>query len=152
MIYRMRIGDTEQPLKRPHKKASKIYYYEDCTLRQAVELLALLFDVSRLPIVSRNNGTKVLGVLTRSDILAAYRRSLEEQELAQPSVKLPPLRKAKDTSVVKGSTQKVVDEKNFPCVRESGHCILCSDYADACAGCSNMLAERSNRSQLIVMG
>lgn len=93
------ISDTEQPLKDLLKKLPR-FVYEDCTLRQAVEHL-VAHDVGRLPIVTRAQGAKVIGMLTRSDILAAYRRSLDEQALAQPSVKLPPLRKGGKTSAAK---------------------------------------------------
>ena len=35
-------------------------------------------DVGRIPVVDRNDTTKLLGVLRRHDIIRAYRKKLEE--------------------------------------------------------------------------
>ena len=39
--------------------------------------------VGRLPVVSREDPRKVVGMLTRSDLLSAHRRRLEEIDLAE---------------------------------------------------------------------
>jgi len=60
-----------------------VIVYEDSTLREAVDLMAEE-GIGRLPVVSRSNPYKVTSILTRSDILSAQRRRLEEvRELKQ---------------------------------------------------------------------
>src|SRR5262249_447321 len=56
------------------------FVYDDCTLREATEHM-VNHDVGRLPVVCRAEPTKVIGMLTRSDILSAYRHSAAEHEL-----------------------------------------------------------------------
>jgi CIC family chloride channel protein len=66
------------------------FVYDDCTLREATEHL-VNHDIGRLPVVARSSPGQVIGMLTRSDILSAYRRSAEECQLEAPSleVRLP---------------------------------------------------------------
>jgi CBS domain-containing protein len=85
--------DLVEPRARPEQKVRDLptrlpkYVYEDCTLRQAAEHM-VRHDIGRLPVVSRTSPAKVTGMLTRSDILAAYERSLEERQLARPSIQV----------------------------------------------------------------
>ena len=52
---------------------------EQADLRQAIKLMAVA-DVGRLPVVSGHGaGARLSGMLTRSDVLGAYRKRLEEQ-------------------------------------------------------------------------
>ncbi len=67
------------------------YVYDDCTLRQAVEHM-VVHDIGRLPVVSHQTPPCVVGILTRSDILSAYRQSLDEQELASPNLSISQLK------------------------------------------------------------
>jgi len=56
--------------------------YEDSTLREAADHM-VREGVGRLPVVSREDPRKVVGMLTRSDLLSAHRRRLEEIDLAE---------------------------------------------------------------------
>jgi CBS domain-containing protein len=51
--------------------------FEDSSLRQAADHM-VREDVGRLPVVSREQPDVVIGILTRSDLLAAQSRRLEE--------------------------------------------------------------------------
>ena len=59
--------------------------YEDSTLREAADHM-VRHEVGRLPVISRKEPWKVLGMVTRSDILAAHRRRITAME---PGAKLP---------------------------------------------------------------
>jgi CIC family chloride channel protein len=61
--------------------------YDDCSLRQAVEHM-INHDIGRLPVLARHNPTKLVGILTRSDILKAYRRTMEHGQPVQARYKL----------------------------------------------------------------
>jgi H+/Cl- antiporter ClcA len=50
---------------------------EDGTLREAADLMTLA-GVGRLPVVARGDSSRPIGVLTRSDLLSAHLRRLEE--------------------------------------------------------------------------
>jgi len=51
--------------------------YDDCSLRVAADHL-VREDVGRLPVVKRNAPGKIIGILTRSDILSAHGQRLKE--------------------------------------------------------------------------
>jgi H+/Cl- antiporter ClcA/CBS domain-containing protein len=61
------------------------FVYEDSTLRQAMDHM-LNHDIGRLPVVSRDHRPRVVGFLTRSDILKAQRRNLEESHVEPPTI------------------------------------------------------------------
>jgi CBS domain-containing protein len=63
------------------------YVYDDCTLRQAADHM-VRHDVGRLPVLSREKPPKLIGLLTRSDILSAYRRWLEEGRVERPVLRM----------------------------------------------------------------
>jgi len=48
-----------------------VVVYADCTLREAVNHM-LRHDIGRLPVIDRENPHELVGIVTRSDILAAY--------------------------------------------------------------------------------
>jgi hypothetical protein len=48
--------------------------------------------VGRLPVVSRKAPERVIGMLTRSDLLAAHARRLNENDQTRPRLKIPFLR------------------------------------------------------------
>jgi H+/Cl- antiporter ClcA/CBS domain-containing protein len=64
------------------------FVYDDCTLREATEHM-VNHNVGRLPVVSRREPTKVIGMLTRSDILSAYRQGFEDRQIAKPNLHVP---------------------------------------------------------------
>jgi CBS domain-containing protein len=53
--------------------------FENSSLREAADLM-VAEDVGRLPVVARDDPTKVVGMLTRSDLLAAHGRRLDEKK------------------------------------------------------------------------
>ena len=55
--------------------------YQDSTLREAADLM-VREGVGRLPVVARGNPRKPLGILTRSDLLQAHERRLDEADVA----------------------------------------------------------------------
>ncbi len=59
------------------------FVYSDCTVRQAAEHM-VNHDVGRLPVVSRESN-RIVGIITRSDILSSYRTRIEEQVREAPS-------------------------------------------------------------------
>jgi H+/Cl- antiporter ClcA/predicted transcriptional regulator len=59
--------------------------FEDSTLREAADHM-IAEGVGRLPVVSRTAPRKPIGILTRSDLLAAHRRRLEETHVAEQSI------------------------------------------------------------------
>jgi chloride channel protein, CIC family len=74
-----RVGDL---VRRPAAVA-----YEDSTLREAADHM-VREDVGRLPVVSREDPRKVVGMLTRSDLLSAHKRRLEEIDFAEQHLDL----------------------------------------------------------------
>jgi CIC family chloride channel protein len=54
-----------------------IIVYDDLTLRAAADHMTN-HDVGRLPVVRRENPGKVIGIITRSDLLMAQRRRAEK--------------------------------------------------------------------------
>ncbi len=60
-----------------------IVSYPDEDLNEVLEKMALS-DIGRLPVVSRNNEKELLGFITRSDIIKAHRKKVEEEGNAFP--------------------------------------------------------------------
>ncbi len=56
--------------------------FEDTSLREAADHM-LREGVGRLPVVSRDEPRKPVGILTRSDLIAAHRRRLDETHVAE---------------------------------------------------------------------
>ena len=52
-----------------------VVVYEDSTLRDAADHM-VMEEVGRLPVVSRDNSLKVVGIISRSDLLSAHRPRL----------------------------------------------------------------------------
>jgi CIC family chloride channel protein len=64
-----------------------ILVYDDCTLRDAADHM-VNHDVGRLPVVTRA-GSTLVGVITRSDLLSAHRRRLDESRVREKTIALP---------------------------------------------------------------
>jgi chloride channel protein, CIC family len=75
-------------------KRSPALAFEDNSLREAADLM-ISQNVGRLPVVNRAEPTKVTGMLTRSDLLAAHARRLTENDPTQPRIKVPFIRIAR---------------------------------------------------------
>jgi len=90
VVTRRDILDPETPGTRLvrdliHRTAAVVF--EDSTLREAADHM-VRERVGRLPVVSREEPRKVTGMLTRSDLLAAHRRRLDEVDLAEQHLDL----------------------------------------------------------------
>src|SRR5690606_35917417 len=64
------------------------FVYDDSTVRQAADHMVNQ-SIGRLPVVSREQPQRLVGILTRSDVLAVYRRRIRETELQRPTIGLP---------------------------------------------------------------
>jgi H+/Cl- antiporter ClcA/CBS domain-containing protein len=65
-------------------KRSPAVVFEDCSLREAADHM-VREHVGRLPVVSRDDPQTVIGIITRSDLLAAHTRRLDETHVKQRS-------------------------------------------------------------------
>ena len=66
------------------------FVYDDCTARQAATHM-VNHNIGRLPVLLRSRPNKVVGIVTRSDILSAYRRRIDENEAQRPDLRVPRL-------------------------------------------------------------
>ncbi|MFN8626368.1 MAG: chloride channel protein [Candidatus Binatia bacterium] len=60
------------------------FVYDDCTVRQAADHL-VNHDIGRLPVVTREARPRLVGMITRSDVLSSYRQRISESEQQAPS-------------------------------------------------------------------
>lgn len=56
------------------------FVYDDASVREAADHM-VNHDIGRLPVVSRAGAPRVVGMITRSDILSAYRHRMDEDDL-----------------------------------------------------------------------
>jgi H+/Cl- antiporter ClcA/CBS domain-containing protein len=70
-------------------KRVAIVVYDDSSLRDAADQMARE-NVGRLPVVARSQPDQVIGIITRSDIIAAHARRLDGELLREPKYRLPP--------------------------------------------------------------
>lgn len=61
------------------------FAYEDSTARQAADHMAR-HGIGRLPVLSGRREPKVVGILSRSDIIGCFRRDIDENRVAAPTV------------------------------------------------------------------
>lgn len=84
-LYRLDVLPTQRLREVIHKPP--ILIYEDNSLREAADLM-IKEDIGRLPVVTRVEPRKAIGILTRSDLLSAYRRCLDEASERQRGIHL----------------------------------------------------------------
>ena len=65
--------------------------YADSTLREAADHM-VNHNIGRLPVVERHDRRHVIGILTRSDVLSAHRRRLQDTHESGRMIQLRPLR------------------------------------------------------------
>ena len=70
-------------------KRGPIVVFEDHTLRDATDLM-VTENVGRLIVVERSNPTHLVGILTRSDVMAANSRRIHEMHDANRQIRLRP--------------------------------------------------------------
>ena len=79
------------------------YVYDDCTVRQAADHM-VNHGIGRLPVVSRTSPHKVIGMVTRSNILSVYRQRVQEAVSEAPTLRLrmPRLRRLHTSTLPDG--------------------------------------------------
>jgi H+/Cl- antiporter ClcA len=65
-----------------------VVVFDDSSLREAVEHMVRA-GVGRLPVVKREDPRRIVGILTRSDILEAHRRRMEDTDVFERSLEFP---------------------------------------------------------------
>jgi H+/Cl- antiporter ClcA/predicted transcriptional regulator len=61
------------------------FIYDDCTVRQAADHM-VNHEIGRLPVVLRVQPSKIIGMVTRSDIMAIYQRQIENSQREKPTL------------------------------------------------------------------
>jgi predicted transcriptional regulator len=69
-------------------KRSPAIVFENSSLRDATDHM-VREGVSLLPVVSRSNLGRVVGIVTRADIVAAYARRLDAERRSEPRYRVP---------------------------------------------------------------
>lgn len=95
VLTRRDILSSETPSTSPLKdliRQPPRFVYEDCAARQAADHM-INHDIGRLPVVTRDLPPRMVGIVTRSDILSGYRKRMDESTAESPTVRLPSLRK-----------------------------------------------------------
>lgn len=64
------------------------YVYDDCTARQAADHM-VAHGIGRLPIVSRVRPHRLVGIITRSDVLSVFQKRVREAELQNSIIVRP---------------------------------------------------------------
>ncbi len=83
--------DLVDPATSGDRKVSEImchpvcYLYDDCTVRQAADHM-VVHAIGRLPIVSRTGPHRLVGIITRSDVMAVYQKRVQESELQDSTI------------------------------------------------------------------
>jgi H+/Cl- antiporter ClcA/CBS domain-containing protein len=75
-------GSTDDTKLRALIRRPPVVVFEDSSLRDAADQMTRA-GVGRVPVVSRADGQRLWGMLTRSDLLAAHARRLDETHTAQ---------------------------------------------------------------------
>jgi H+/Cl- antiporter ClcA len=93
LVTRRDLLADPEPLDRPLSKlvtrpAATIF--EDSSVRQAADIMVGQ-NVGRLPVVTRNQPAKVVGMVTRRDLLGAHKRRLDDATRASPTIRMPRL-------------------------------------------------------------
>jgi CBS domain-containing protein len=88
---------TEARTVREAVTRAPVVVYDDSTLREAADQMARE-NVGRLPVVSRDDPTQVIGMITRSDVIAAHSSRLESEQLHEPRYRLMPKRRSAASS------------------------------------------------------
>jgi H+/Cl- antiporter ClcA/CBS domain-containing protein len=63
------------------------FVYDDCTVRQAANHM-VNHQVGRLPVVRRGTPPRVIGVITRSDILGVFKKHVDDLQRQAPTIRL----------------------------------------------------------------
>src|SRR3954470_6715189 len=77
---------ADQTLENLVRRAPK-FIYDDCTVRQAADHM-VNHGIGRLPVVSRGIPPRVVGMVTRSDVLSAFRHGIHERSPQKPTISM----------------------------------------------------------------
>jgi chloride channel protein, CIC family len=69
-------------------KRALVVSFDDSSLREAADLM-VREGVGRLPVVTRSDPSRLVGILTRSDLLSAHARRLDENQRRHAPLGLP---------------------------------------------------------------
>ncbi|NKE71757.1 chloride channel protein [Candidatus Manganitrophus noduliformans] len=89
VLTRRDLFDPNIPVTTPLRELIKrppAVVFEAHTLREAADLM-VEEDIGRLPVITRSHPSKVVAMLTRSDLLLAHRKRLEEAHQMQQSIR-----------------------------------------------------------------
>jgi predicted transcriptional regulator len=75
-----------QPIEKLIQRSPK-FVYDDCTVRQAADHM-VNHGIGRLPVVSRATPTKVIGMVSRSDVLSVFQHGIHESAPQKPTISL----------------------------------------------------------------
>jgi CBS domain-containing protein len=84
-------GEASDEALRKIIKRPPAVVYDDSTLRDAADHMAKE-GIGRLPVVSRDEPDHVIGMITRSDIIAAHGGRLQRERLGEPRYRLMKIR------------------------------------------------------------
>jgi CIC family chloride channel protein len=76
----------EQPISAVLAQLPK-YVHDDCTVRQAADHM-VNHGIGRLPVLNRSKPPKVIGILTRSDVLSAFRHRVRQATPQSPTLRV----------------------------------------------------------------
>ncbi len=63
------------------------FVYDDCTVRQAADHM-VNHSIGRLPVVSRQSPHRLIGIITRSDVLSVFQKRVKEAQLQSPTIRI----------------------------------------------------------------
>lgn len=72
------------------------FVHEDATVRQAADHM-VNHNIGRLPVLTRQKPHRLVGIVTRSDILSAFKHRLDESLPEPPTLRIPRLRRRNAT-------------------------------------------------------
>jgi CBS domain-containing protein len=94
VVTRRDLNDPTAPRSKPVGEILKrppVVIHPDNTLREAADHM-VHEKVGRLPVIPRKGPPKVIGIITRSDLLEAHQTRLEAADIAERSIELLPWR------------------------------------------------------------
>lgn len=90
VLTRKDLMNEQLPLDKPIRDViarTVKFVYEDISLQRAAEHM-VNHGIGRLPVVQRHPPHQVIGMVTRSDLLSAYKHSIDERLPEDPSIQL----------------------------------------------------------------
>jgi H+/Cl- antiporter ClcA/CBS domain-containing protein len=83
-------GATARTVRGVVKRPAAVVF-DDSSLRDVADHMASE-NVGRLPVVARDDPDRVIGIVTRSDVIAVHARRLDRERLREPHYRLPRVR------------------------------------------------------------